>query len=374
MVLLCFSHLKWDFVYQRPQHLMSRFAKEYPVYFIEEPIIHDKADSYSLHSPEENIYVVKLYVCNSNLQYDQQLQQLLTLFIEEQKIEKFISWYYSPMFTSFTTHLESVITVYDCMDELSAFKSAPSKMKEAEEKLLQKADVVFTGGNSLYRAKKHLHHNIHAFPSSIDKNFFMQARNIKTEPADQQNIPHPRLGFYGVIDERFDIDLIQKAADAKPGWHFIFIGPLAKISKEDLPHRNNIHYLGIRSYNELPAYISGWDIALVPFALNESTKYISPTKTPEYLAAGKPVISTAIEDVVHPYGDLQLVHIIHSADEFIETATQVLNTSKERCLKKTDAFLAATSWNNTWQNMHELMQSAMNKKQIPIHKKTEAYV
>jgi len=251
------------------------------------------------------------------------------------------------------------------MDELSAFKFAPPELKEAEKKLLQKADVVFTGGHTLYNAKKNLHHNIYSFPSSIDKEHFCKARYTVSEPADQQNISHPRLGFFGVIDERFDIDLIKQVADAKPEWHFVIIGPVVKINQDILPRNINIHYLGSKNYNELPDYISQWDIALIPFAINESTKFISPTKTPEYLAAGKPVISTAIEDVVHPYGDEKLVHIIHSAEQFIVAATKELNNhSKEEWLKKSDAFLADNSWNGTWKDMFDIIQSTLHKKQI----------
>lgn len=367
MILLCFSHLRWDFVYQRPQHLMSRFKNFYTVYFIEEPVYHNVADCYCVQSTKEGVTVVKPYLNESNKtnNYTERLKIIIDLFIQEQKIKNFISWYYSPMAMLFTAHLQPRLIIYDCMDELSAFRFAPPELKEAENNLLQRSDVVFTGGHSLYEAKKHLHHNIYSFPSSIDKEHFYTARNVVNDPSDQQNIPHPRFGFFGVIDERFDIDLMKRVADAKPGWQFIFIGPIVKINKDVLPQNNNIHYLGGKTYNELPQYISGWDVALIPFAINESTKFISPTKTPEYLAAGKPVISTAIEDVVHPYGDEQLVHIVHNTDEFIAAATAELkNHSKENWLKKSDAFLANNSWNATWQNMFNIIQLTLHKTQI----------
>jgi glycosyltransferase involved in cell wall biosynthesis len=376
MILICFSHLRWNFVYQRPQHLMSRFANYYPVYFIEEPLFHDEADSYTIEETAEKVKVVIPYLYRKDeTNHRQRLKQITDRFFEEQEIKKYIAWYYSPMAFLITQHLRPLVTVYDCMDELSAFKFAPPELKLAEEELLQRADVVFTGGHSLYKAKKHLHHNIYPFPSSIDKDHFAKARFALSEPEDQKNIPHPRLGFYGVIDERFDIDLIKQVADAKPEWQFILVGPVVKIDPDNLPRNSNIHYIGSRNYKQLPEYISGWDIALIPFAINESTKYISPTKTPEYLAAGKPVISSAIEDVVHPYGDENLVHIIHSAKEFIDAATQELNnTSKEKWLEKSDAFLVNNSWNETWHRMHEIIRSALKYKQ-PLHtKKLENYV
>jgi len=255
---------------------------------------------------------------------------LIDSFMFSTKIKKYILWFYSPMALEYTEHLSPSLTVYDCMDELSAFKCPPAGIKEMEVCLLKRADIVFTGGHSLYKAKKHLHHNIHPFPSSIDKSHFQVARIFKEDPEDQASIPHPRFGFYGVIDERFDIPLVDELASLRPDWHFVFIGPVIKIDPNNLPVKDNIHYLGSKIYKQLPSYLSGWDVAILPFALNESTKYISPTKTPEYLAGGKPVISTSITDVVTPYGKQGLVHIADTANEFIEAAEKNnpnLNTS-----------------------------------------------
>ena len=152
MTLLCFSHLRWDFVYQRPQHLMSRFAKHYTVYVIEEPVFHDGADYYAIQKTTEKVHVVKPYLNNDRLHVDERLKYITDTFIEEQQIGNFIAWYYSPMYLEFTQHLNPLLIVYDCMDELSAFKFAPPQLKQAEKNLLQKADIVFTGGNSFYNA------------------------------------------------------------------------------------------------------------------------------------------------------------------------------------------------------------------------------
>jgi len=279
-----------------------------------------------------------------------------------------------------TAALNPVITVYDCMDELSAFRFAPPALKQLEKELLNKADVVFCGGNSLYHAKKHQHSNIYPFPSSIDKKHFGAARHIKQDPADQANIARPRFGFYGVIDERFDIEMIRKVADEKPEWNFILIGPVVKIDPEILPRNKNIHYLGSKKYNELPSYLSGWDISLVSFALNESTEFISPTKTPEYLAGGKPVISTPIKDVVETYGKPGLVHIVKNAEEFIETASKELAvTDKSTWLQKVDRALANNSWEITVTNMRRIMYEAIAEKQLVAEQKkkekfTSAYM
>ena len=259
------------------------------------------------------------------------------------------------------------------MDELSAFKFAPAELKATEKELLNKADIVFTGGYSLYHAKKHLHKNIYPFPSSIEKEHFAQARIIDEDPADQKNIPHPRLGFFGVIDERFDIDLINRSGRKKTGMEFCFNRPGYKNKSEVFYQKIKTFFiLNSKSYTELPHYISGWDIALIPFAINESTKFISPTKTPEYLAAGKPVISTPIADVVKPYGEKKLVSIVTSADEFINAAEKILNQkNKKSWLKKVDEFLSDNSWDNTFQQMNSIIKNTLVAKENINTKKGE---
>lgn len=223
--------------------------------------------------------------------------------------------------------------------------------------------------------KKNAHNNIHPFPSSIDKLHFEKARSIKNDPDDQQHIPHPRLGFYGVLDERFDIDLIAGMAQQKPDWHFVMIGPVVKIDPLSLPVLDNIHYLGGKEYNQLPDYLSGWDIALLPFALNESTKFISPTKTPEYLAGGKPVISTPITDVVNPYQKYNLVHIASDVLQFITIAEKELEQKdKSEWLQRVDAFLAHQSWDKTWMQMNELLKTGGNITSATYNRKKGQYV
>ena len=370
--ILCFSHLRWGFVYQRPQHLITRFAKHTRVFFIEEPVYHDGNATMQV-SLQDSVYVVTPYLQHGTHDQAVQLQQeLISDLIASQEVKSYISWYYTPMAIPFTRQLQPVLTVYDCMDELAAFKFAPTELVQLEKELLQKADAVFTGGHTIYQSKKNTHHNIYPFPSSIDKEHFAQGRRSDVEPDDQKNIPHPRLGFYGVIDERFDIELIRQAAEANPEWQFVLIGPVVKIDYNNLPHLPNIHYPGGRSYKELPLYLSGWDIALIPFAINESTKFISPTKTPEYLAAGKPVISTPITDVINPYGNEKLVYIAANADEFIAAANEILDqTDRSEWLQKTDAFLSNISWDQTWKDMVSIMAEALQEKTTTKNQKKE---
>lgn len=371
--LICFSHLRWDFVYQRPQHLLSRCAKKRRVFVVEEPIA-SSDDSYCLDISRRECGVwVAVPQLPQGLSEGQAIsiqQLLLNDLITEAQIQAPILWYYNPMAVPFTHHLDASAVVYDCMDELSAFKGAHPELQMREAHLFRLADLVFTGGRSLYEAKQHQHSSVHAFPSSIDAAHFAQARSSIEEPLDQAAIPHPRLGFYGVVDERMDIELLDGIAKAKPDWQFVMIGPVVKIDPTLLPNHPNIHYLGGKSYQELPNYLAGWDVALLPFARNESTRFISPTKTPEYLAAGKPVVSTSIRDVVRPYGDEGLVYIADTVLEFVVAIERALNQSQTNTdwLNRVDAFLSQTSWDLTWQAMNELIETEIATKTQGVNK------
>ncbi|TGE27104.1 glycosyltransferase family 1 protein [Hymenobacter metallicola] len=369
---VCFAHLYWDFVWQRPQHLLSRFAQHGRVFYVEEPFLHhdQTAPEFAHFEVKERqdgqikVLVAHLPVGLSEEQADELQAQLLTKYFADNNINQYVFWYYTPMALSKSRHLKPLLTVYDCMDELAAFKFAPPKLRELEQELFKKADLVYTGGQSLYEAKSLQHHDAHSFPSSIDKAHFGQARTNLPEPADQASIAHPRVGFFGVVDERLDIELLGKLAEAHPEWQFVIIGPVVKIDPAVLPRFANIHYLGGKEYKELPAYLCGWDVATLLFADNESTKFISPTKTPEYLAAGKPVVSTPIRDVVRPYGDLNLVHIASTAEEFGQAIAKALVQKDDQdWQKRTDDYLATISWDLTWQRMVELMQDKLKHKQ-----------
>jgi UDP-galactopyranose mutase len=288
--------------------------------------------------------------------------ELLRGLLDEHGIASYILWYYTPMAIGFTAGLEPAAVVYDCMDELSLFRGAPPSLLDRERRLLAIADLVFTGGQSLYEAKRDRHPNVHAFPSSIDREHFERARGPLPEPADQAAVPHPRLGYCGVIDERMDLDLLVGMADARPDWQILLLGPIVKIDPGALPRRPNLHTLGLKTYAELPTYLAGWDVALMPFARNESTRFISPTKTPEYLAAGRPVVSTPIRDVVRPYGELGLVEIAEEAAAFVTAAERLLaREAGERAdwLQRADAFLAQSSWSRTWRQMSDLVDRAV---------------
>ena len=364
--LLCFSHLRWDFVYQRPQHLMSRFARDRRVLFIEEPMDHDGEAKWRFS--EETGHVVR---CVPMLPADREraddnevVRGIVNALAEDWGCRECVAWFYTPMMLEWAADLTPVATVYDCMDELSKFRFAPSGITQLEEKLFRKADLVFTGGHSLYMAKTSQHASVHEFPSSIDAAHFRQALSVDAEMPDQDSIPRPRIGYAGVIDERIDLDLIAQAAELRPDWSFIMLGPVVKIDPEVLPRGDNIYYLGGKNYQDLPAYFAGWDVGMMPFALNESTEFISPTKTPEYLSAGLPVVSTPITDVVAPYGELGLVQIAVSPSDFIDSIVFALAENREARLNAVNEFLADRSWDLTFREMDELIDGVIRKRAL----------
>jgi glycosyltransferase involved in cell wall biosynthesis len=364
MDIVCVSHLRWNFVYQRPQHLLTRAARDGRVLYVEEPIDVDGDPRIDIERDGSGVYVA---VPRTPASLDPPAQRaalarLISDAIARCEIRDYVLWYYTPMALPFTHHLHAGAVVYDCMDELSAFAGAPKELTDLEDDLFRKAQLVFTGGQRLYEAKRARHSNVHAFPSSVDIEHFARARRAQTEPGDQASIRGVRLGFFGVIDERMDYDLLREVSAQRPAWQIILIGPTAKIDPASLPRAANIHYLGPKSYAVLPDYLAGWDVALLPFARNEATRYISPTKTPEYLAAGKPVVSTSIHDVVRPYGQQGLARIADTPSDFIAAVEDALGEDAAERTRAADAFLSHMSWDGTWTRMRQLIQHTLDNR------------
>ena len=340
---------------------MSRFGRTHKVCFFEEPIFEEENNPHlrisQADAPGVMIATPLLPHGLSPSEVLQQQKRLLATLLREEKIETYLVWYYTPMAREYAFELRPVVTVYDCMDELSGFAGAPPSLQENERALFAEADLVFTGGASLYGAKREQHRSVHLFPSSVDVRHFGQARGILQAPEDQVKLAHPRLGYAGVIDERMDLSLLKELADMRPEWQFILLGPVVKIDPATLPEAANIHYLGLKTYDQLPAYLAGWEIGMLPFALNDATRFISPTKTPEYLAAGLRVISTPIQDVVSAYGEQGLVGIARSPEEFVEIAEVYLggDEPQDDFRMRADRFLARSSWDTIWYSMNELI-------------------
>ncbi|HEY8564259.1 MAG TPA: glycosyltransferase family 1 protein [Beijerinckiaceae bacterium] len=367
-LLVVYSHLRWDFVWQRPQHLLSRAAKHYRVLQIEEPMFKPGIQPAMEVTSRPGGIRIAVPMLPEGLSHDAVIRaqaDLVERLLDREPDTSRVFWYYTPMAMAFSGHLDADLVIYDNMDELSLFRGANQELLDLEAELFERADVVFTGGMSLYEAKRNRHRNVHGFPSSIEFDHFVKARSLKgQDPSDQAGIAGPRLGFFGVVDERMDIALLGEVAALRPEWQFVMIGPVVKIDPATLPKAANIHWLGGKTYQELPRYLAGWDIGFMNFALNEATKFISPTKTPEFLAAGVPVVSTPITDVVRPYGEKGLVEIAKTPLEVVRKVEGLLARSaeeREAWLAKVDRHLAAGSWDKTWASMHRLMLDAMGE-------------
>lgn len=331
------------------------------MFYVEEPEFSEGPPSLSVTLRDNGVHVVVPCLPPELASEDvASLQkELLDELFRRYAIRRFILWYYTPMALAFSRHLEPLTIVYDCMDELSAFAGASPALREREAELLVRADLVLTGGQSLCEARKNLHPNVHAFPSSVDVRHFAKARASREEPDDQAAIPAPRIGYFGVIDERMDLDLVRGVAQARPDWHLVFVGPTCKIDPANFPVLSNIHRLGPKSYADLPAYVGGWDVAMLPFARNESTRFISPTKTPEYLAAGRPVVSTSIRDVVRPYGQQGLARIADTVPAFVQAVEASLAEDAADRIAHADLHLSKMSWERTWTAIRRVVLEAI---------------
>jgi UDP-galactopyranose mutase len=334
------------------------------VFFVEEPRFGDGPERLELTSAEAGVRVVVPVLDQAragDAGHVASVQRtLLKSLMDAQGINRYVLWYYTPMALPVSRDLSPLATVYDCMDELTGFAGAPPELGKLEAELLSRADLVTTGGRSLYEAKRLRHPNVHPFPSSIDLAHFARARTPGVEPPDQAAIPRPRIGFAGVIDERMDLGLIAGLAQQRPQVQLVLLGPVAKVDPAALPRLPNIHLLGLKPYADLPAYLGGWDVGILPFAHNDATRFISPTKTPEYLAAGLPVVATSIRDVVEPYGTCGLARIADGVPDFVAAVDAALAEGRGARLEAVDARLGRGSWDETAERMRGLMLRAIH--------------
>jgi UDP-galactopyranose mutase len=382
--ILCLAHLGWDFVWQRPQHILSRMARHYPLIYVNEPRLVTSTDP---DYPADHRPYLKQVAQEGKLTAWQPIfpdwpevtsywREFYLRLVQGLLPKPYVNghgpirpplilWFYTPMPYYFLDHVQADLVVYDIMDELANFKNAPANMREREAQLLERAQVVFTGGRSMYEARQGRHSNMHLFPSGVEVEHFAKARQPETAvPSTIAHLPRPVLGYYGVIDERIDLELLREAAIARPDWSFVMIGPVAKIEIVDLPRQPNIHYLGQQPYSQLPNFLKGMDVCLMPFALNEATRYISPTKTLEYMAAHKPIVSTPIADVVRNWG--HVVRTARNAEAFVAAIEAALaETAVTRAVRiaQEEDLLADYAWDNIAAQMRGHMETAMRQKQ-----------
>jgi glycosyltransferase involved in cell wall biosynthesis len=363
------SHLRWSFVWQRPQQTHSRLARTHRVLFLEEPVPVKTGESPHLEVREvaPNLLVAQPAIEETpGESFESREAKVLSVLREAlagplgRRFARAVHWLYTPLMEpQIALFRQPRAILYDCMDELANFAFAPPQLVRREKRLISKADVVFTGGHELYLAKRTLHPHVHPFGCGVDFEHFHRVAAGLPEAADLAKVPAPRLGYIGVIDERLDYDLIRRLAAANPESSVVMIGPVVKVDPAGLPRASNIHYLGARDYLALPYYLAGFDLCLMPFALNEASRYINPTKTLEYLASGKPVLSTPVRDVARQFAE---VVTVASPEDFPEAARSVLSGARPDREKGLDV-ARSSSWEATVRRMEQLLEQAIARRE-----------
>ncbi len=368
-LLICFSSIRWNFLYQRPQHLLTRFAAEgVQVIYIETKRTKTSEGLSFEKEMCQGVQIIRPLMPPelTDAEYIARMRALLDELLGPNGAQDAIFWYYNPAAIRYTDHLTPALTVYDCLGNPESWPGAHPDSARLERSLMDRADVIFTPTAALMKDRRRFNGNIHVFANSIDREHFAQARcATMAEPDDQKAIPHPRLGFYGMINENIDTRLLKQVAAVRPDWHFVFIGPVMKGCENVLPECDNIHHLGTQSYDDLPAYLSGWDLALVPLKEDQHTKRLLPAKVPEYLAAGVRVIAAPLEEIVTSYGRKGLVQVVSGAEVFINVAQSLLDDSgaeKASWLRQVDAELSGNSWDKTYEGMKAQLESALRQK------------
>lgn len=366
--IIVFSHLRWNFVWQRPQQFLSRFGEKHPILFVEEPMW----DLAAGEQPRAEIQEVQANITTlvphmpagaTKDELDgarrEMVRDALKSHPQSNRFQSPLLWYYSPMDAAWSLgYFNSRGIIYDCMDELSLFAGAPAELVEQEARLIKNADIVFAGGKDLSEKKREQHSNVHFFGCGVEYQHFAQAQDSsKPLPADVAELPRPVIGWFGVIDERMDYDLVKEMAEARPDWSFVLVGPVVKVDPASLPQAPNLYWVGQRDYKELPDYCRAYDVCMMPFALNDATRYINPTKALEYLATGRPVISTPVNDVVSQYTGT--IAIAKNAQEFVRAIENALENDQSQHIAAGVSRARECSWESTVAQMEQLIKDAI---------------
>src|SRR5581483_7979283 len=360
-IIVVHSHLRWDFVWQRPQQVLSRLARRAHVLFVEEPMVDAgrTRPSFAHTAPVDGVTRIVPHV-PPNLRENECAAVVVRDHVRRQLRDlpphaRVVQWFYTPMPAPIMLGaFDEDAVVYDCMDELSAFRYAPPSLPARERLLLSHADVVFTGGPRLHTAKAGQHPNVHCFGCGVDTAHLSRALDEAVAiPTEIASLPRPVLGYVGVIDERLDYALLARLAEAR-AWSVAMVGPVVKVDPSELPPAANLHWFGSRPYEALPAYLKGFDVALMPFALNEATTFINPTKTLEYMAAGRPIVSTPIADVVRQFASI--VRIAPTADDFIDQCERPVDRHR---IQRGIESAATRSWDVTVDRMEALVDACL---------------
>ena len=368
-VLIVLAHLRWADVFQRPQQLLSRLAGRWQVWYVEEPVVSPGPTHFETRHAADRLTVLVPHLAAARQAPDDpwpRLAPLLARQLAAQGIERPVVWLTTPLAWPAVAPLAPSCIVYDGMDDLAGCRDAPPHWHDREQALLRQAALVFAPGPSLYDHWHAAHPNVHCIPSAVDVAHFAP-RAPDPDDADtraaqqlQAALPRPRLGYFGVIDERVDLRLIDTLASEHPEWQLVMVGPVVQADPQMLPSRPNIHWLGRQPHARLPGLLADWDLCLVPFVQDRSARSLSPTKVLEYMAGEKPVVSTPVQDVVMLYG--HAVEIAEPGEAFVQACERVLaETGQARCRRAMEMLTTVSrhSWDRSADSVHRLIEQAL---------------
>ena len=351
---------------------MRRLARDRQVFFVEEPRVTKGEPFTVVRRVEPNLHVVSLRVpAHLSARALENAQRRCVASLTP-KDEHPLLWIYSPAASRAARDLEPSLVVYDCVADHASRAGATATMKENERSLLASADLVLTAGTALFEAKRAHNVSTYPLPSSVDVAHFARARSPRNEDragllSGLRAIPGPRVGFLGSIDDRVDLDLVDRLAEARPGLHIVLCGALSGVTRWTLPDRPNVHYVGAQDYDDLPEHVASWDAAIFPFRGDVATRRSEPSGLLACLAAGKPIVSTPLDEL-GPYVAQDLVTVAHPA-QFAAAVDAALRQARSPAVmngrrRAREQLLARTSWDRTCSAMFRLVDEAAMARKV----------
>lgn len=375
--VVCLSHLPWDLALERPHQVMRRFARDRHVFFVEEPRATDAELRTVMRTAEPNVHVVSLGVPADMAPGDVEIAYRRCVASLASSTERPLLWVYSPASVHAARDLDASLVVYDCVADHAARSEATPEVRAAEAELLARADLVFTAGTSLFESKRGRNVSTYPLPSSVDAEHFAHAASARErgdhrDASELAGVPGPRIGFLGPIDDRVDLALVDRLAAARPDVQIVLLGALVGVTTWDLPDRPNVHWLGAKTYHELPEHVASWDAAMIPFRDDAATRRSEPSGLLACLAANKAVVSTPADEVM-PYAERGVVKVVH-ADRFVAGVDEALRDARDVVVTAVrrlacEGVLARTSWDRTYQAMRRLVDEAVMSREVAARRR-----
>ncbi len=362
--VICISTSPWGFMFQRPQQLMTLFSEDFKIGYINPPVTSKPALSYEevirkytdIINPNLIVLKPRIPKILNHSAASRYYVELLKNFSLEFGFKDIILWICLPQFEYLCGQLDEKLVIYDCQDDYASFSWTPDTTREYDQRLTEKADIVITVSGPMQKTKKKINPLSFLVPNGCDLQHFNSATKILGIPTDILNIRKPRVGFVGAVCEWIDFRLITELAEKEPDWSIVMVGPVRRNIKP--PHLPNTHYLGLKRYHILPNYIRQFDVCSIPFDQNSTiSKNSCPIKLFEYMASGKPVVSTNLPAVNFAK---RVIEIAADSEDFHCKVNRLLKeTSFDAAQRQAKQISLARA--NTWWTRYKTIGYIMNK-------------